>query len=68
MEATFRTFCGEAGSLDIMLIAENSEGQKERTFISRVGWFQHFFMKRAKKTLLKKLELRTGQLHIEKVS
>jgi hypothetical protein len=65
MKAEFRTYCGEAGSLYESLIARSESGVEESTLIKRVGWFRHWRMRRAKKRLLRKLELLTGRVHYE---
>ena len=65
MQVKFRTYCGLAGDLQEMLIAESDTGHTVSTLTYRVGWFRHFRMKRAKKRLLKRLELLTGKKHIE---
>jgi|AntDeeMinimDraft_6_1070357.scaffolds.fasta_scaffold08202_4 hypothetical protein len=65
MRVSFRTYCGEAGSLDELLIAESESGVEESTFIPRTGWFRHYRMRLAKKKLLKRLELVTGKKHVE---
>lgn len=61
----FRTFCGLGGDLQELLIAETDDGYTEHTLISRVGFFRLFFMRRAKKRLLAKLELSTGRKYTE---
>ena len=65
MVVTFRTYCGLAGDLQELLIARNESGLEESELIYRVGWFRYYKMKRAKKRLIKKLELRTGKKHTE---
>ena len=65
MKVTFRTYCGLAGDLQELLIAESETGIEARELIYRVGWFRHYRMKRAKKRLVKILELLTGSKHVE---
>ena len=61
----FRTYCGLGGDLQELLIAETSDGYKESILISRVGWFRLFFMRRAKKKLINRLELLTARRYNE---
>ncbi len=66
MKVNFRTYCGEPGDLQELLIAEtDTSGAFATELIPRTGWFRYYRMKRAKKRLLRKLELLTGQKHIE---
>jgi len=65
MKVTFRTYCGIAGDLQELLIAKSDTGIEESELIHRVGWFRYFRMKKAKRRLLKRLELRTGKKHQE---
>ena len=65
MKVNFRIYCGLAGDLQELLIAESETGISESELITRVGWFRHHRMRRAKKRLIKKLELRTGKKHQE---
>jgi hypothetical protein len=65
MKVTFRTYCGLAGDLQELLIARSDTGIEQSKLVSRVGWFRYYRMKRAKKQLIKKLELLTGKKHIE---
>jgi len=65
MKVTFRTYCGLAGDLQELLIARSDTGIEESELIDRVGWFRHYKMSRAKKRLIKRLELRTGKKHEE---
>ena len=51
----FRLYCGEAGDLQELLIAETNDGNKESWLICRVGIFRHFFLRRAKEKLIKRL-------------
>lgn len=67
MIAEFRTHCGLSGDLQELLIAKSESGLQESVLIPRTGWFRHFWMRRAKKKLLNKLEVLTGSKHIEKV-
>lgn len=63
---TFRFYCGEAGSLQHLLIAETVDGCRESILLSRVGWFRSFFLNRAKNKLKKRLELKTARKYYEK--
>ena len=65
MKVIFRTYCGLAGDLQELLIARSGIGREESELIRRVGWFRHYRMRKAKKRLLKKLELLTGKKHVE---
>ena len=65
MKVDFRTYCGLAGDLQELLTARSESGIEESKLIPRTGWFRHYHMKRAKKILLKRLELRTGKKHFE---
>jgi hypothetical protein len=65
MKVTFRTYCGLAGDFQELLIAKSEIGIEESELIYRVGWFRHYRMKRAKKRLVKILELLTGSKHVE---
>jgi len=65
MKVTFRTYCGLAGDLQELLIAKSYTGIEESKLIYRVGWFRYYRMKRAKNRLIKRLELITGQKHVE---
>lgn len=61
----FRFFCGEAGDLQHLLIAETNDGYSESILLSRVGLFRSLFLNRAKKKLVKQLELKTGRKYYE---
>ena len=65
MKVTFRTYCGLAGDLQELLIARSDTGIEESELIYRVGWFRHYRMRRAKKRLMKRLELLTAKKHVE---
>ena len=65
MKVSFRTYCGEAGDLQELLIATSECGIEESELIYRVGLFRYHRMKKAKKKLIRKLELLTGKKHIE---
>jgi hypothetical protein len=65
MKTEFRTYCGLAGDLQEMLVAKSELGIEESKLIKRVGLFRHYRMKRAKRKLLKRLELQSGKLHVE---
>ena len=66
VKTVFRTYCGLAGDLQELLIAETEEGLREDKLIPSTGIFRHYFMRRAKRKLLKRLEIKTGRLHSEK--
>jgi len=66
MEVEFKTYCGLAGDLQELLIAKSEIGIESK-LIPRTGWFRHLWMKRAKRILLKRLELKTGKKHVEKI-
>lgn len=65
MKVTFRIYCGLAGDLQELLIARSDTGIEESKLIYRVGWFRHYRIKRAKKLLMRRLELLTGKKHTE---
>lgn len=65
MKASFRTYRGLAGDLQELLIARSESGHEVSRLIPRVGWFRYRIMKRAKRKLLKELELLTGKKHTE---
>lgn len=65
MKATFRTYCGLAGDLQELLIARSELGTEECELVYRSGWFRYYRMRRAKRKLLRKLELFTGKVHME---
>jgi len=65
MKVTFKTYCGLAGDLQELLIARSDTGVEESELIDRVGCFRHYKMIRAKKRLMKRLELLTGKKHVE---
>ena len=65
MKVTFNTYCGLAGDLQELLIARSESGEKESMLITRVGFFRYYKMRRAKRKLLRILELSTGKKHIE---
>jgi hypothetical protein len=64
-KVNFRLYCGEAGDLQELLIAETDDGNKDSCLIYRVGIFRHFFLRRAKDKLIKRLELETGKKYTE---
>lgn len=66
MKVEFSTYCGLAGDLQELLIAESESGIEEHELIPRTGWFRYFFLKRAKNRLCKRLEMLTGKEHKEK--
>lgn len=66
MITTFRTYCGLAGDLQELLVGRSSEGNEESMLINRIGSLRFYFMRRAKKKILRKLELNTGRKHYER--
>lgn len=65
MKVKFRLYCGEAGDLQQLLIAETEDDNQEHILISRVGLFRSYFLNRAKRKLIKRLELKTGKKYRE---
>ena len=65
MKTKFRIHSGLAGDLQELLIATNGRGNQEEILINRTGWFLHYRMCLAKKRLLRRLELKTGEKHTE---
>lgn len=65
MRTEFRIYCGLAGDLQELLIARSDSGLESMVLINRTGPFRHIRMRRAKKSLLRKLELQTGKKHFE---
>lgn len=65
MKVTFRTYCGLAGDSQELLIATSENDIQESALIYRCGFLRYYRMKRAKKKLIKILELLTGQKHAE---
>ncbi len=60
MKVSFRQYQGLAGELDIMLICESERGHKETRLYKNVGWFANWNLRRARKKLIKKMELLSG--------
>ena len=65
MKVYFRTYCGLAGDLQELLIGESESGIEESELIPRIGWFRYRKMQRAKRRIMKRLELKTGRKHSE---
>ncbi len=65
MNVRFRTYCGLAGDLQELLIGETDCGISESRLYTRVGFFKLYNLRRAKKKILKHLELKTGRKPIE---
>lgn len=65
MKVVFRTYCGLVGDLQELLIGKSDTGVEESDLIYRVGLFRHYRMKKAKKRIIKRLELLTGKKHTE---
>lgn len=66
MEVTFRTYCGEAGDLQELLIGKTDSGYEYSLLIPRTGWFKLYRIRRAKKKILNQLEIITGRTPTEK--
>jgi len=60
MNVAFHTYCGEAGDLQLLLIGRTECGVSESELYTRVGPFHLWNMRRAKKKILKRIELLTG--------
>ncbi len=65
MKVKFYTYCGEAGDLQGMIVAEIRGGIKFRRLFTRTGWFALWSLRRAKKKLMNQIELTTGQMPVE---
>lgn len=65
MKATFRTYHGLAGDLQELLIAKSDSGHEVSKLIPLISLFKYKRMKKAKRKLLKELELLTGKKHTE---
>ena len=65
MRTEFRTYCGLAGDPQELLIARSDSGLESMVLINRTSLFRYILMRRAKKSLLRKLELQTGKKHFE---
>ena len=65
MKVNFRLYCGLAGDLEQLLIAETEDDNQEHMLISRVGLFRNYFLNRAKRKLIRRLELKTGKKYTE---
>lgn len=65
MKVNFRLYCGEAGDLQQLLIAETEDKEQESILISRGGFFRNYFLNRSKRKLIKRLELKTGKKYRE---
>lgn len=65
MKTTFRTYCGLAGDLQELLTARSAISLEVSELIPRTGILRYYRMRRAKKRLLRKLELLTGVVHYE---
>lgn len=70
MIANFRTYIGESGDLQELLIGENETNLKRSILIPRIGpnWYRIWRMKMAKRSILREFELLTGKKHYEKYS
>jgi len=65
MKVVFRTYCGLAGDLQELLTGKSESGIEEYKLIPVIGWFRYYWMRRAKRIIIKRLELRTGSVHVE---
>lgn len=65
MKVIFSINCGEGGDLQALLTARSQTGMEVSEFIPRTGWFRYWKIRRAKKRLLKQLEIMTGRKHYE---
>ena len=59
MKVKFRTYSGEAGNPQLLLIAKSESGHEVSELFNAVGIFSNWNLKRARKKLLKELELLT---------
>lgn len=64
MKTEFRTYCGLAGDLQELLLATSEMNVTVSKLIPRIGWFKNYLKRKATRTLLKELELLTGQKHV----
>lgn len=62
MKVTFRQYQGLAGELDILLICESEEGHSESTLYFNTGIFANWNLRRARKRLIRRMELLTGKV------
>jgi len=60
MRVKFRTYCGLAGDSQELLIAEGENGIRVSRLYNRV-FFKNWNMARAKKKLVKEIEIITGK-------
>jgi len=65
MRTEFSLYSGLAGDLQVTLKARNESGLVVSTLIPSTGWLRYRALRKAKRKLLKELELKTGQKHIE---
>jgi hypothetical protein len=61
----FRTYQGEAGDLQRLLIGKSSENIEASELYNSTGLFVLFRIRRAKKRICNRLEVITGKKHIE---
>jgi hypothetical protein len=61
----FHTYCGEAGDLQEMLVARTEQGHYESRLFYRFGPFASWNLMRAKRKLMERIELITGQKAVE---
>jgi len=67
MRVQFRTYCGEAGDLQELLIGKNETNLEMSILIPRTGpiWYRLWRMRRAKRSILREFEVLTGIKHDE---
>ncbi|HMB30623.1 MAG TPA: hypothetical protein VKN82_02230 [Desulfohalobiaceae bacterium] len=62
---SFHTYCGLAGDLQGMLVGVDQEGYREDELYTRTGFFYYLSLCRAKRKILRRFELETGQKALE---
>jgi len=67
MEVTFRQYQGLAGELDILLICESNSGHSVSRLYRHTGIFANWNLKRARRKLMRKMELLTGSPVVIKI-
>lgn len=73
MQVYFRTYCGEAGDLQELIIGEVKRDGKTVNSINRLiprtgpKWYRIWRMRIAKRSILDAFELLTGELHYEAI-
>jgi hypothetical protein len=61
MDVRFKTYCGLAGDLQELLIGEAETGITESELYNCTGLFKLYSMRKAKRKILKRIELLTGR-------